>query len=224
MESERIVLKIPVNMTLEELATYCKVSSGSSAMETLEESLPLINEYAAPLAIIKWASVDEVKGDCTVIDGVSFISKVVSEKLRAVNRVYLSVITEADSLQRCEDLSDDPFFDFYKGAVLGSAVRYVVDYMRDVLRYDGSSMLNPGSLPDWPISNNAALLGLIGNAGEISVRMSPSGYMLPWNTTSHIHFPGEGYENCSLCKRYDCIRRRAAFNKGEYVRIFGMEP
>ncbi len=41
---------------------------------------------------------------------------------------------------------------------------------------------------------------------------------------SHIHFSGDGYQNCSLCKKLDCIGRRAKFDRSEYVRIFGSEP
>ena len=56
------------------------------------------------------------------------------------------------------------------------------------------------------------------------VTIRENGYMKPWNTTSHIHFSGHGYQNCSLCRKYDCIGRRAPFNRAEYIRIFGTEP
>ena len=85
-------------------------------------------------------------------------------------------------------------------------------------------MLNPGSLPDWPIANNFALFDMIGGTEEIGVTLRDNGYMRPWNTTSHIHFPGHGYQNCSLCRKYDCVGRRAPFDRGEYIRIFGVEP
>ena len=65
---------------------------------------------------------------------------------------------------------------------------------------------------------------MIGNVEEIGVTLREDGYMKPWNTTSHIHFPGHGYQNCSLCRRYDCVGRRAKFDRAEYIRIFAVEP
>ena len=99
-----------------------------------------------------------------------------------------------------------------------------VAYMSEQFGFDGSSMLNPGSLPDWPIENNFPLFDIIGNVDEIGVTLNEAGYITPWNSGSHIHFPGEGYQNCSLCRRYDCVGRRAPFDHAEYVRVFGVEP
>ena len=62
--------------------------------------------------------------------------------------------------------------------------------------------------------------------GEFSLfyMLNAAGYIKPWNSGSHIHFSGDGYQNCSLCRKYDCVGRRARFNREEYIRIFGMEP
>ena len=100
----------------------------------------------------------------------------------------------------------------------------MVQYMKDKFGFDGSSMLSPGSLPDWPIENNFPLFDMIGNVAEIGMSLTEAGYIKPWNSGSHIHFSGDGYQNCSLCKKYDCVGRRARFNRSEYIRIFGTEP
>ena len=223
-ESERIVLDIPVRLTAEELARLCRTNPDSAAFEVVEESLDAVNEYAAPKAVLKWATVNSVEGDLTDIDGVVFQSKVVADKLKDAPRVFLSVITAGSGLERCPDFDGDPFLDTLNGALLAHATAYTIRFMKDRFGFDGSSMLNPGSLPDWPIRNNFALFDLIGNVPEIGVTIRENGYMKPWNTTSHIHFSGHGYQNCSLCRKYDCIGRRARFNREEYVRIFGAEP
>ena len=223
-DSERIVLDIPVGLTAEELARLCRVTPGSAAFETVEETLSYVNEYGRPKAVIRWATVDRVEGDFTTVDGVTFESKVVADKLRDLHRVFLSVITAGNGLEQCPDLEGDPFLDTLNGALLAHATGYVVRTMKERFGYDGASMLNPGSLPDWPIRNNFALFDMIGNVEEIGVSLRENGYMRPWNTTSHIHFSGAGYQNCSLCRRYDCVGRRAKFNRAEYIRIFGTEP
>ncbi len=222
--SERIVLDVPVNFTAEELARLCRVKEDSAAFGVVEESLDAVNEFAAPKAVLKWATVNGVEGDLTTVDGAVFQSKVVADKLKDTPRVFLSVITAGSGLEACGEFDGDPFLDTLNGALLGHATAYTIRFMKEKFGFDGSSMLNPGSLPDWPIRNNFTLFDLIGDVGEIGVAIRENGYMKPWNTTSHIHFSGHGYQNCSLCRKYDCIGRRAKFNRAEYVRIFGMEP
>lgn len=222
--SERIVLHIPTNFTAEEFAELCRIEKGTSAFEELEETLPLIRQYGAPKAIIKWAGVDRVEGDETTIEGVTFHSRVVADKLRDTPRVFLSVVTAGEGLEQSGQFADDAFLDLYDGALLFHAYKYLDRYMKERFRFDGSSVLSPGSLPDWPIQNNFALFDMIGNVDEIGVSLNGAGYIRPWNSGSHIHFSGDGYQNCSLCRKYDCIGRRAPFDRAEYVRIFGTEP
>ena len=222
--SERMVLRIPVEFTAERLAQLCRVSPDSAAFEVVEEALPLVNEYGRPGAVLRWADVERVEGDFTTVNGVTFESKVVADKLKDVPRVFLSVITAGTGLEESGEFGGDPFLDTLNGALLAHATGYAVAYMKDRFGYEGGSMLNPGSLPDWPIRNNFALFDMIGGAEDIGVTLRENGYMRPWNTTSHIHFPGHGYQNCSLCRKYDCIGRRAKFNREEYIRIFGTEP
>ena len=222
--SERIVLDIPVDFTAQTLAERCRIKPGTSAFDVIEESLDLVNQWGDPKAIIKWADVDKIEGDLTTIEGVTFRSKVVADKLKDTPRVFLSVVTAGDGLERSGEFEDDPFLNTFNGALLFHASRYVVQYMKDKFGFDGSSVLNPGSLPDWPIENNFPLFDMIGNVAEIGVSLNEAGYIKPWNSGSHIHFSGDGYQNCSLCKKYRCPGRRARFNREEYVRIFGMEP
>ena len=222
--SERIVLRPALDLTAERLAELCRVKPDSAAFAEIEEALPLINRYGAPKAIIRWANVDRIEGDATTIEGVTFRSRVVADKLRDTPRVFLSVITAGDGLEQSGALAGDPFLDVFNGALLFFISEYVVRYMKESFDFDGSSMLNPGSLPDWPIGNNFQLFRIIGNVDEIGVSLNAAGYIKPWNSGSHIHFSGNGYQNCSLCRKYDCIGRRAKFDRSEYLRIFGTEP
>ena len=223
-QTERIVPNIPVELTLEEFGKLCKISPDSTAYEALEEALPLVLRYGAPKAVIRWANVDRVEGDETTIEGVTFHSKVVADKLRDMPRVFLSVITAGSGLEQSGEFDDDPFLDMYNAALIYYASKYTVRYMKERFGFDGSSTLDPGSLPDWPIRNNFPLFEMIGNVEEIGATLNEKGYIDPWNSGSHIHFSGNGYQNCTLCKNYDCVGRRAPFDRAEYIRIFGVEP
>ena len=222
--SERIVLRVPMNLSAIEFARLCGIDEHSAAYEAVEDALPAINRFGAPKAVIRWANVDSVNGDVTTIEGISFHSKVVADKLHGIPRVFLSVVTAGEELDTCDDLEDDPFLDIFKGALLQHGMMYVVQFMQERFGFDGSSRLNPGSLPDWLIGNNFALFDMIGGLDEIGVSLNAKGYIHPWNSASQIQFPGNGYENCSLCKKYDCIRRRASFDHAEYRRVFGIDP
>ena len=222
--SERLVLRIPTDFTAEDFAGFCQIRPDSAPFEALEESLPLIKQYAEPAAVIRWVSVDSVENDVTTIAGVPFQSKVVADKLKDFPRVFVSAVTAGEGLEKCPDLADDPFLHVYNGGLIYYASAWLVDYMQKTFGYDGSSMLSPGSLPDWPIVNNFALFEILGGAGEIGCTLNDSGYIKPWNSGSHIHFAGNGYRNCNLCRNYGCVGRQGPFDPEEYRRIFGTEP
>ena len=221
--SERIVLDIPVRFTAEGFAGYCSVSA-DSIRELLDEALPLVNEWAAPKALLRWANTRALPDGRISVDGTVFDSRVVSSKLSGVPRVILGIITAGRGLERCPELADPLLLDVCNGALIRYAMEYTTQYMKDTFGFDGASRLAPGSLPDWPVKNNFALFDAIGHPEEIGVSLDGRGYIRPWNSVSGIHFPGDGYHNCSLCKKYDCVGRRAPFDRGEYVRIFGVEP
>ena len=222
--SERIVLDIPADFTLEQFAGLCRIKEGSPAYEELEDALPIIRQWGAPKAIIRWANVERIEGDETTIEGVTFRSRVVADKLKGTPRVFLSVVTAGDGLERSGEFDGDPFLNTYNAALLFHASMTMIRYMKEKFGFDGSSTLNPGSLPDWPIENNFPLFDMIGNVDEIGVSLTEAGYIKPWNSGSHIHFSGDGYQNCSLCRNYGCVGRHARFNRAEYIRIFGTEP
>ena len=129
--SERIVLDIPAAFTAEELAHLCRVKEDSAAFGVVEESLDAVNEYAAPKAVLKWATVDGVQGDLTTVDGAVFQSKVVADKLKDTPRVFLSVITAGSGLEACGEFDGDPFLDTLNGALLAHATGYTVRYMKE---------------------------------------------------------------------------------------------
>ena len=110
-DSERIVFNIPVDISAEEFAPYCRIKKDSAAFEMLEDVMPLIQKHGAPKAIIKWASVDRINGDETTIDGITFTSKVVADKLKETPRVFLSVVTAGEGLERSGEFDGDPFLD-----------------------------------------------------------------------------------------------------------------
>lgn len=76
--------------------------------------------------------------------------------------------------------------------------------------------LAPGSLPDWPITEQRALFGLLGDVkGQLGVRLTESFLMIPRKSLSGLIFPSDRpFVSCRLCDSRDCPGRQAPYDPG----------
>lgn len=74
--------------------------------------------------------------------------------------------------------------------------------------------LAPGSLPDWPLTEQRALFGLLGDVeGRLGVRLTESFLMIPRKSLSGLLFPSDRpFVSCRLCDSRDCPGRQAAYD------------
>ncbi len=77
------------------------------------------------------------------------------------------------------------------------------------------SNMSPGSLEDWPISEQLPLFSLFGDPDKaIGVRLTDYMLMLPRKSISGILFPSEeSFTACQLCPRERCPSRRAPYDE-----------
>jgi hypothetical protein len=82
--------------------------------------------------------------------------------------------------------------------------------------------MNPGSLPDWPLSEQKPLFTLLGGGPTtIGVQLKDSFLMVPVKSVSGIWFPTEEkFESCQLCQREKGPGRRAPFDSGLFERKY----
>jgi hypothetical protein len=75
--------------------------------------------------------------------------------------------------------------------------------------------MNPGSLDDWPLSEQITLFQLLGNPLEaIGVDLTESMLMIPNQSVSGIRFETEeNFTSCQLCPREICAYREAPFDR-----------
>ncbi|QCT70574.1 hypothetical protein [Eubacterium maltosivorans] len=175
-----------------------------------------------PRAMIKWCPVKDLGRDRVQVGDTIFESHLLAEKLKGTERVFATVVTAGDELDALEGPSDEAR-DLLKYAALREARATVDHYLKTHFGFEHMGRLNPGSLPDWPIANNPALFEIIGDVTEtIGVRLTGKNYMQPGYTVSELLFSGdEDYDNCSLCKKYDCVGRKVPFDQKAYDQIFG---
>ena len=101
---------------------------------------------------------------------------------------------------------------------LAPAMDAVNAYVQDEFHPGKTARMNPGSLSDWPISEQSPLWSLLGDpTPSIGVRLTDSFLMIPAKSVTGIQFPSEvSYENCQLCPREICPGRRAPYDKTLY--------
>lgn len=217
--SERIVFNdLRVDVTAEDIAPRFGKRAAKLDMDGYAS---VLREVARPKAILRWADTEVLDNRHVNIAGHVFESFVLADKLKDLHRVILYVATAGNEIKDCDRIRPEVAKDILSGVALMKGNREVRRYLSEEMGMTGLGALNPGSLPDWPIENNHALCDLIGDVGEIGITLNEKGYMLPWNSSSGILFSGaDGYMNCSLCTKLDCIGRRAPFNKEEYIRLF----
>ena len=221
---DTIICDVPVTYDLEQVAMVSGVRPESDFAETLAEVGPLFLQYAKPKVVLKWVEIKHGEGDETWVDDVKFESKIVKEMLKNVDKAFVFVVSAGKELEAVPEIESSLLL---KESLHMYSLMLAHGYMREFLAenfgYEDPGVLNPGSLPDWPIYNNFAIFDILGPATEeVGVKIMASGYMDPWKSGSGIIFSNAGgYQNCMLCKKIDCIGRRAEFNQAEYDRIFG---
>jgi hypothetical protein len=74
--------------------------------------------------------------------------------------------------------------------------------------------MSPGSLADWPITQQEELFSIFGNVEDlIGVKLTESFLMVPLKSVSGIYFPTEiEFVSCQLCPREVCSGRRAPYD------------
>jgi hypothetical protein len=195
----------------------------------LEALVAEAERIGRPRAMYRIAGVDH-RGDAeTVIDGVAFASRVLSVNLENAHQVFPYVLTCGPELQAWSDGLGDPLAQYWAGTIkelsLGCATAAFLAEVEKTFHIGGSSSMNPGSLPDWPLREQGPLFRLLGDvAGAIGVTLSESFVMLPTKSVSGILFPTDSdFASCQLCPREECPNRRAPYDPGLFERRYASQ-
>ena len=195
-----------------------------------EEFLSLAQEAlesGRPKAMYRVIPIESKSDDSIQVDGFSFKSRILRVNLEKAHRIFPYVATCGLELEEWSALKDDILHQFWadaiKQAALFSAVQALEEYQIERHGLGKTAVMSPGSLEDWPITEQKALFSLLGNTHDsIGVRLSESYLMLPTKSVSGIRFPTEEtFTSCMLCPREDCPGRRAAYDEDLYDRKYG---
>lgn len=186
-------------------------------------------QLARPKAAYGLSSIDERSDEAVIVDGVTLTSRVLSVNLAKVHRVFPFLITCGKELENWSQSVTDMLEKFWADAIMEDALRSALDALKASLaeRYQlgHSAMMNPGSLPDWPIDQQQPLFHILGDLSEqVGVKLTDTFIMVPIKSVSGLLFPTEAhYENCQLCPRERCPGRRAPYDEKLYQQRYAMK-
>jgi len=211
---------IPVTLDMKEISVRLRFDPARAGFDGLDGLVGLAQGLIRLQAVYD-VSYLGAKGEGTVeIAGVTFQSAVLRANLDGVNKVFPYIITVGPELERAAAAHDDLLKQYYLEEMANYALEHAAAWLSNQLeaRYGMGTLSNmsPGSLEDWPITEQAKLFSIFGDTERlIGVRLTDSLLMVPRKSISGIFFPSdEGFVACQLCDRERCPGRKAPFGVG----------
>ena len=197
----------------------------------VSEIQPLIEVAMAliePKAIYEVSYIEDKLEDAVMVNGRHLTSRVLRKNLDQAERLFPFVITLGPKLGEKQADSTDLLENFYLDTIgnvaLNSARKQLKRHLKSEFALEKISSMAPGSLPDWPIEEQAPLFKLLGDVdAAIGVKLSNSLLMLPAKSISGIYFPTEvSFFSCQLCPRERCESRKAKYDP-KLAREYGIK-
>lgn len=220
--SSILLKEIPFSIDPEQLAESLKIPQNSNQMDRFKSLIKEAQAVGKPKAFYKVAYIQEKKEDRVLVDGITFASRVLRVNLEKAHRIFPYIATCGKELEEWSKKFEDLLDKYLVDAIKEKALRLALDFLSNDLikRFQPGkiSRMNPGALPDWPLTEQRPLFALLGEGPEaIGVRLNESFLMIPIKSVSGIWFPTEeSFESCRLCARENCPGRRAAYVPGLY--------
>jgi hypothetical protein len=217
---------IPWHLDLPQLMQQLGIKEGDSHAEKARTMAAEAEAKGKPKALYKAGLIESRGEDHVVIEGLTFKSRVLAVNLAKVHRAFPFVATcgvELEEWSRSFPSVLERFWaDAINGMALGASILALLEHIRDQHHPGDLSMMNPGSIDSWSLSEQRALFTLLGDPQEsIGVELMESCFMRPSMSTSGIWFPTEDhYENCMLCPMERCPGRRAPYDEDLYERKY----
>ena len=217
---ERIILDdIPFEVDEKGLAALLRIQPGSRSSSELSKILQEARLVASPKAAFAAASAHMIKEGTIEIGGIRFTSRLLCANLSNSGIAYPFAATCGTELEEWSRTKGGMLHSFWADSIMLMALGCAVTFLETCLKKrlgEGVSLssMNPGSLADWPLTEQAALFSLLGDSAEaIGTRLTDKMVIHPLKSVSGIQFASaRAFVNCSLCPRQGCPSRRAPYD------------
>jgi hypothetical protein len=208
-----------ISVTLDqlELATKLRFDPARAGFDSLDGLAALAQGLVRPRGVFEVAYVGAKVERTVEVAGVIFESPLLRKSLGEANKVFPYIVTVGPELERAASAQGDLLKQYYLEEIANIALEQAASWLATHLeaRYGvvGLSNLSPGSLVDWPITEQPKLFSIFGDTERlVGVRLTDSLLMIPRKSISGILFPSEeGFVACQLCDRKHCQGRKAQF-------------
>jgi len=209
-----IIDQIPVDIKAEQVLRRLHFEEDSKYKDDVQKLIDMVQPVVRPKAIYDMLFIDAKNEDSVEIGGVEFSSRVLRVNLDKAGRVFPYIATCGTEVEELDIPSDD-LMDVIKQMALGSATSHLSKEVKEKYKLGQMSAMAPGSLEDWPISEQTKLFSVFGDVEKlIGVKLTDSYLMLPIKSVSGMYFPTEvKFESCQLCPRERCQGRRAPYDE-----------
>ena len=215
----KILENIPLRLNIKEAKNILHWRERARASVNLTQLIKDAESLIKPKIIYKVSYIDNKGKDEVVIEGKSFSSKVLRKNLEAVERVFPFIITIGPDLENyargCNDLLRQYYLEGLADIALGKAALCLERHLKRRFALTGLSSMSPGSLEDWPITQQRALFSLFGETEKpVDVKLTEHMLMIPRKSISGIYFPTRvSFLSCQLCPRKGCPSRKAGYDR-----------
>ena len=211
------IRSIPVILDSGVIAARLRFDPARAGFENLGDLVETGQALIKPRAVFEIAYLGAREEDAVQLSGVTFHSPILRRNLDGANKAFAYIITVGPELERAAAAQNDLLKQYYLEEIANIALEQAADWLAKHLeeRYGMANLsnLSPGSLEDWPITEQAKLFSIFGDTEKlIGVRLTESMLMIPRKSISGILFPSEeGFVACQLCEREHCPGRKAAY-------------
>lgn len=218
------ITHIPITLNPSEVAARLRFDPVRAGFESLDKLVALAQGLIMPGAVYEVAYIGAKSEGTVEVGGVVFQSQILHKNLDQAQKIFPYIITVGSELERAASAQADLLKQYYleemANIALESAAGWLAAQLEARFGLSGLSNMSPGSLEDWPITEQTKLFSIFGDTERlIGVRLTESLLMLPRKSISGILFPSEeGFVACQLCERERCPGRKAAFDSNAVTR------
>ena len=222
--------RLPLSLDYRKLANKLRVRENSSMALKLRDMVDEARELGRPKALVRTSFIQDRGDDHVVLDGVRFNSRVLRINLDDVHRAFPFVATCGRELAAWSETRIGVLERYWGEEICTMAVVEALAAVKTRLeqdyRLEQLSHMSPGSLEDWPLSEQSALFALLGGPVlEIGVELEESLLMRPLKTVSGILFSSlTTFHSCQLCPRSKCPGRRAPYDENLFGTRYQPDP
>ncbi len=214
---------VTVELNAESLMDSIKLRKSLRGSKDFLWAVEQAKELIHPRAIFGKANVSIIDDTKVMIEDQEFTSRILRVNLDSCKIVYPFIATIGPELEtlaaKQERLTKKFFLETAGDYVLTNSIWQIEKKVKEKFSITRNSTMTPGSLENWPITQQVPLFNLFGEGlKKVGVELTSSMLMKPRKSISGISFESDRlFINCQLCQRDRCPGRRAKYTPEKFA-------